>query len=385
MRILFYATNGLGLGHVTRLLAISRAVARRDPRHERLFLTRCDAGPYPDPLDPFTIRIPGASRARKAGLTPKSYFQTAHPLLWQTVSSFDPHLMVVDTFPEGPEEELAPLMRWPIRKVFIYRDSRKEAFPNGAIPSLFAPYSLIIVAHEEGSVTLPEALSRDVRVHFSGPITDGGPTRETREDLRRRLGLSEGERAAIVTLGGGGDGETLPVLDRVAKELRGRGVTVFAATGPLSRTIPDAITAREWFPVWPLSPWLSAFDLAVGSGGYNTVTELSLSGLPTLLIPFLRDTDDQTKRVEEALCQGWAIKVENRQEIPAGIDRLLRMGRLPGRSEAGGGGADRAAELLLSLSPGLSPGGPPGEAAGRGSAGDPGSPPASHKMSTTPP
>ncbi|MGC8500910.1 MAG: hypothetical protein ACP5OS_07020 [Leptospirillia bacterium] len=352
MRILFYATNGLGLGHVTRLLAISRAVARRDPRHERLFLTRCEAGPYSEELDPFTIRIPGSSRARKAGLTPKSYFQTAHPLLWQTVASFDPHLMVVDTFPEGPEEELAPLMRWPIRKAFIYRDSRKEAFPAGRTPSLFAPYSLIIVAHEKGSVTLPEALSRDSRVHFSGPITDGVPSMEKREELRRRLGIAEGEKAAIVTLGGGGDSEAPPVLDRVAKELRARGVAVFAATGPLSRTIPASITAREWFPVWPLSPWLPAFDLAVGSGGYNTVTELSLAGLPTLLIPFLRDTDDQEKRVEEALCQGWAIGAMSLQEIPAAINRLLSMSRLPREIGTVAGGADRAAELLLSLSPG---------------------------------
>ncbi|EQD80262.1 hypothetical protein B1A_01071, partial [mine drainage metagenome] len=165
-----------------------------------------------------------------------------------------------------PEEELAPLMRWPIRKAFIYRDSRKEAFPAGRTPSLFAPYSLIIVAHEKGSVTLPEALSRDSRVHFSGPITDGVPSMEKREELRRRLGIAEGEKAAIVTLGGGGDSEAPPVLDRVAKELRARGVAVFAATGPLSRTIPASITAREWFPVWPLSPWLPAFDLAVGSG-----------------------------------------------------------------------------------------------------------------------
>jgi UDP:flavonoid glycosyltransferase YjiC (YdhE family) len=354
MRILFYATNGLGLGHVTRLLALSRAVARREPRHERLFLTRCEAGPFPEETDPFAIRIPGASRARKSGLTPKSYLQMAHPLLWQTVSSFDPHIMVVDTFPEGPEGELAPLMRWPIRKVFIYREFRKDAFPKDRIASLFSPYSLILAAHDEGTVSLPPPLDQDARVHFVGPITAGVPKNANRESLRNRLGLRSGEVAAILTLGGGGDPEAARIAGEAAQELRRKGVAVFASTGPLVRTPPEGITAREWFPVWPLAPWLPAFDLAIGGGGYNTVAELREAGLPTLLIPFHRDVDDQHARAKEAVQKGWARMATSSEEIRQGLEEILSQPSRPfppTEREASAGGADRAAELLLSLHP----------------------------------
>ena len=353
MRILFYATNGLGLGHVTRLLAISRAIRKENSSHEILFLSRCEAGPYPHEDAPFTIRIPGTSRARLSGISPKSYYQTSHPLLWQTVSSFDPHLLVTDTFPEGPEGELAPIMKWPIRKAFVYRDSRPGSFREGEARPRLAPYQMILVAHDPDAIDLPSWLEKDPRVRFTGPISEDGPT-EPRENLRKRLGMKE-DKAAIVTFGGGGDPETDEVLRVVVRGLRDRHVGVFVATGPLARKMPDAINAREWFPAWPLAPWLPAFDLAVASGGYNTVTELGNAGLPSLLIPFERDLDDQFKRVREAERAGWAISVSSRKEseIEKGLDRLLNdaipfKGGKNGRPKSCSG-AERAAALLLEL------------------------------------
>ncbi len=353
MRILFYATNGLGLGHVTRLLAISRAVRKKNSSHEILFLSRCEAGPYPHEDDPFTIRIPGSSLAKRSGLSPKSYYQTSQPLLWQTVSSFDPHLLVTDTFPEGPEGELAPIMKWPIRKAFVYRDSRPESFRKEDSRHRLSPYQMILVAHDPGGVALPSWLEKDARVHFTGTISEDGPM-ESRDSLRKRLGFAEA-RTAIVTFGGGGDRETETVLPVVVQGLRDRKIEVFVATGPLTRKIPDCITAREWFPAWPLARWLPAFDLAVASGGYNTVTELENARVPSLLIPYERDLDDQGKRVREAERAGWAISVATRERdaLEKGLDRLLQKD-LSMRISAPirhlrNTGAERAATLLLSL------------------------------------
>ncbi len=353
MRILFYATNGLGLGHVTRLLSISRAVRALDPSHERLFLSRCEAGPFPDLEAPFTLRIPTTSRAKSSGLSPKSYYQVTHPLLWQTVSSFDPHLLVADTFPEGPEGELAPVMRWPIRKAFVYRESKTGGFDGEDTRRKLSPYQMILIAHEQGAVPLPEYLKRDPRVHFTGPIIDESGS-QSREELRRRLGFSD-TRTALVTLGGGGDPEIRTVLPVIVRRLRERGIEVYVATGPLSPGLPDGITAREWFPAWPVAPWLGAFDLAVGSGGYNTVNELERSGIPALLIPFDRDLDDQAKRTRDAEKAGWAVDAKNRERasLENGIDRLLESPPQPKMKRAKGAtghsGARVAANLLLSM------------------------------------
>jgi len=42
-RFLFYAVNGLGLGHVTRLLAIARKLRAHLPLSEIIFLTSSEA------------------------------------------------------------------------------------------------------------------------------------------------------------------------------------------------------------------------------------------------------------------------------------------------------------------------------------------------------
>ena len=230
MRTLFYATNGLGLGHVTRLLAISRALRRQDPSHEVLILSRCEAGPFPQEDAPFTLRIPGSASARRSGLSPKSYYQTTQTLLWQAVSSFDPHLLVTDTFPEGPEGELAPIMKWPIRKAFVYRDSRPEVFQERDLRPRLAPYQLILVAHEPETIVLPPWLRKDPRVMHTGVVSEA-PSPDSSRSLRDRLGTA-GETSVLVTLGGGGDPEAESVLPVILQKLRDHKVGLFVATGP---------------------------------------------------------------------------------------------------------------------------------------------------------
>ena len=45
-RFAFYAVNGLGVGHVTRLLSIARALRVQSPGCEVLFLTSSEASQH---------------------------------------------------------------------------------------------------------------------------------------------------------------------------------------------------------------------------------------------------------------------------------------------------------------------------------------------------
>lgn len=135
-------------------------------------------------------------------------------------------------------------------------------------------------------------------------------------------------------------------------------MTFFVATGPLRREIPSCITSREWLPVWPLAPWLPGFDMAIANAGYNTVSELRAARLPSLLIPFERDLDDQKKRADDAANEGWALPVSgtSREALFDGLEHLfysIRDNTDPnGKSSRDSqitDGSDQAAELLLSL------------------------------------
>ena len=310
MRILFSASNGLGLGHLNRLLSLALAIRNAEPKHEILFLTNSEAGPFPEEFPFFTIRIPGKSRAKKSGLTLKSYLQTVRPIFWQTVASFDPHVLVVDTFPEGPEGELRAILEWPIKKIFIFREIDPDRWPEDHFQSLLSPFHKILVPHNPGEVPLPAFFDTDPRVHFIGPVTAPLPV-HSREEARSLLGMGD-DPTLLVTLGGGGDPDSVLLSEKVSNGLKDRTVSFRIATGPLARIPSTRDFPREMMlSLWPLKPWLPAFDGIIASGGYNTFHEVIESGLPALFIPFQRALDPQKDRIKRTVSQGLAFSAKS--------------------------------------------------------------------------
>jgi len=310
MRILFSASNGLGLGHLNRLLSLALAIRNSEPNHEILFLTNSEAGPFPEEFPFFTIRIPGKSRAKKSGLTLKSYLQTVRPIFWQAVASFDPHVIVVDTFPEGPEGELRAILEWPIRKVFIFREIDPDRWPEDHFKSLLSPFHKILVPHHPDEVPLPPFFGTDPRVQFIGPVTAPVPV-HSRGEARDLLGIDE-DPTFLVTLGGGGDPDSLLLSHKVSDFLKNRKVSFRVATGPLARIPLNQDFPREkMLSLWPLKPWLGAFDGIVSSGGYNTFHEVIEAGIPALFIPFQRALDPQKNRISRAVSKGLAFSAKS--------------------------------------------------------------------------
>ncbi len=355
MRILFYASNGLGVGHLTRLLSVAHALARTELSHEIAFITNSEAGPFPDETPFYAIRIPGRSRARSGKLTPKSYFQSSRPLILQAIASFDPHNLVTDTFPEGPERELLPVMEWPIRKAFLFREQDPKRWPSDGYAKALRPYQRILVPHEEGSVLLPNALGEDPRVRWVGPIVYPSPF-HTREYARERLGIAPGETAILLSFGGGGDPQASRRAQDSAVFLRKKGISVFHAPGPLSRDLPPGITAREWLPLWPMKPWLRAFDGVIAAGGYNTVHEILEAGVPALFVPFERALDSQDRRIDRLVKDGTGCKaqVSDAESFERSIDTFLASRReirnmLLRQPSGPFQGAEKACEGILEL------------------------------------
>lgn len=355
MRILFYASNGLGVGHLTRLLSVAHAITRLEPSHEIAFVTNSEAGPFPDETPFYAIRIPGRSRARLGKLTPKSYFQSSRPLILQAVASFDPHVLVTDTFPEGPERELLPVMEWPIRKVFLYREQDPKRWPPDGYAQALKTYQRILVPHEEGSVLLPPALGGDPRVRWTGPVVYPSPS-HTREYARERLGIGPGETSILLSFGGGGDPQASRRAQDAAAFLRKKNVSVFHAPGPLSRELPTGITAREWLPLWPVKPWLRAFDGVIAAGGYNTVHEILDAGVPALFVPFERALDSQDRRIDRLVKDGMGLKAQVsdaesfEKSIESFLDSRMEIHKMLCRQPSGPfRGAEHAGKEILEL------------------------------------
>ncbi len=325
MRILFSASNGLGLGHLNRLLSLALAIRQMEPGHEILFLTNSEAGPFPEEFPFYTIRIPGKSRAKKAGLTAKSYLQTVRPLFWQAIASFDPHILVVDTFPEGPEGELRPVLEWPIRKIFVFREIDPSRWPEDHYRHLLSPYQKILVPHFPDEVPLPPFFQADSRIRIIGPVTAPIAV-HSRDEARKLLGVGD-DPTLLLTLGGGGDPDSIRLSRVVSAHLSDSGVSHRLALGPLSGmgSIRD-FPRDSLLSLWPLKPWLPAFDGVIASGGYNTFHEVTEARIPALFIPFQRALDSQKTRIDREVSRQRAVASPSSMasDVIRSVDLFLR-------------------------------------------------------------
>lgn len=300
-RVVFYAVNGLGLGHVTRLLAIARALRRLAPQAEILFITSSEADGVIYREGFAAIKLPSKTIREACGLRKTTYLKMAQSVTWNAIGAFDPDVLVVDTYPSGSFEELIPVLRWRQKNVFVFREQRRDSFQSELLAALLPLYDLLIVPHErvEQVGDLPEP----AKARAVGPIL----IRERSELLSRAQARAALDLPATVTddtllvycsFGGGGEPESRRALELTSRAMATvPNAHLVIGSGPLLLTEPEpragVTVIRGRYPMMDVLP---AFDAAVAAAGYNTVHELLFTGIASVLVPFGRVLDDQGQR-----------------------------------------------------------------------------------------
>ncbi|WP_225411137.1 glycosyltransferase [Stigmatella hybrida] len=356
-RFVFYAVNGLGLGHVTRLVSIARALRRLSPECEVLFLTSSEADHVIYREGFAAVKLPSKTIREHCGLRKGTYLKLAQTVTWNTLAAFDPDVLVVDTYPTGSFEELIPVLRWRQKNVFVFREQRAEAAGSGLLQASLRLYDRVLIPHD--SVAQAGPVPEPAKALAVGPIL----IRErhelpTRAQARKTLGLPEEGTLLYASFGGGGDPEgarALTLTAQVVQELP--GVRLVVGAGPLWREQPPALEGAVVLQGrYPALDFLPAFDAAVTAAGYNAVHELLYAGIPSVFIPFERMVDDQEKRAREVAAAGAGLscvpltrdglaqavrevlKPEVRQRLSAGARKKVERN-----------GAEPAARALLEL------------------------------------
>jgi UDP-N-acetylglucosamine--N-acetylmuramyl-(pentapeptide) pyrophosphoryl-undecaprenol N-acetylglucosamine transferase len=357
-RILFYAVNGLGLGHVTRLLAIARKVRQALPEAEIIFFTSSEAEDVIFREGFAAFKVPSKTLRVEAHLRPSTYARMVQTVTLNLLASFHPHVLVVDTFPAGTIQELLPVLRWDSRKVFIFRTQRPEVVNSPLTQNTLQLYDLAIIPHYEGEekILLPEGLDR----LWVGPILirDRSETLP-REEARRLLGLPTEGKVVYITFGGGGDPEMEHALRVTLQGLEAIASVHFAvAIPPLYRGCIQGCAHITPVNYYPMAMILPAFDAAISAAGYNTAMELLHHGVPTAFIPFPRQVDNQEARAQhiEEAGAGLCLPKLEAHAIPELVTRLLNpveAARLRENAQqrVPENGANRAAEGILRLLP----------------------------------
>ena len=146
------------------------------------------------------------------------------------------------------------------------------------------------------------------------------------------LGLPTDRPAVLVNLGGwahrptrGGDWWSSAAGAVVSQLLAGTDWQVALVRTPiLLEEVRAAQTDRlSVVAAYPLSAHLHAFEAAVAEAGYNGFHEVLLAGLPTLFVPKSTRTDDQSARAAWAASAGVALHADAPPAVAVALSRLL--------------------------------------------------------------
>ncbi len=355
-RILFYAINGLGLGHVTRQLAIANAVRLQRPQTQFLFLTTSEADNVIYSEGFASVKLPSRSAIARTGLRPKVYNKLAQSVVMNTVAAFNPAIIVVDTFPAGASQELLSTLSWEMRRAFVFRAQQTERMRDPFFQAALSSYDLCIVPHAPGSedLVIPDGL----RQAWAGDIFIRSREQALSPvDARAQLGLPPSGKTLYVSFGGGGTDEIAQALKVTLEAARGLDWTIAVADAPLQTV--QALSAEHSNVIkvrhYPMAECFPAFDAAVSAGGYNTVNELVHFGIPSIVIPFRRGLDDQYARVQRLTSLGVILPGElNVDQLRSQLTKLANKDTAAALSESGKNlirqsGASAAAAAILDL------------------------------------
>jgi UDP:flavonoid glycosyltransferase YjiC (YdhE family) len=319
-RVLFVTSNGTGLGHLTRAMAIARRLGERPVS----ILTLSAAAPVAAEHG-FQVEYFPAHDAAAAG-SPRRWDRRLRARLELLLDELRPGVLVFDG--AHPYDALVAVLRGARRgglaAVWCRRAMWQPGF--GAEGIYWSDcFDLIIEPGE-----LAEAEDRGLTAPRRGQVAGVGPIvylepeeLAPRERAVRELGLEPGRVNALVQLGQGPsvDEALARSLQRLVADPE---VQVAALESSLSGTIelPDGVVHLR--STYPMSRYYRAFDLAVSASGYNAFHELIAHRVPSLFVPMPRRLDDQAARAR------WARGTGVGEGVEGPLDPSLeeRLGRL---------------------------------------------------------
>lgn len=349
-RVLFVTSNGTGLGHLTRSLAICQHL---EAGVEPLVLTLSAAAPVVQELGVPVEYVasydrPGAGNDLTWTWRTRERFRAA-------VREADPRIVVFDG--THPYERLLPALRASGATLVWCRRALWRTDADTAPLHRTHLFDQVLEPGEvgEGAARGPTAARQDEVRRVEPIVLVRREELRSREEAAGALGLDPERTTVLVQLGQGAG--VADATARVVARLAARERVQVAALGSTLAALPSVPDGVVQLPrTYPIARHFRAFDAAVSAAGYNQVHELAALGVPALLVPMPRETDDQAARARETERAGLALAVAGAADprLDERVDELLEesvrerllaaLDGLPGWR-----GAEQAARFLGSL------------------------------------
>lgn len=319
--VLFVTSNGAGMGHITRCLAI--ATAGRARFHSSFITLSSSAAVVGDQGFEYLYFQSAAKTGQPARLWNNHFYQFMMSVLNR--NHFDAVVFDGTWVYRGLEEALDRFkdtrLIW-LRRGLWKKDARADQLIRMEARSdgIISPWD-VGCSYEDGPLK-GNSNSTVVNGIVYLPMTEP----YGREEALLALDLDAGARYALIQLGAGNINDITDVRSQVMADISAigqNGIVPVMAISPLS-TEKFEVDGVRILRQYPLSPYLAAFDFVVSAAGYNSVHEIVRWNIPSLIIPNeLASTDDQLARARGASDLPFCIMASSIADIRNGITQLV--------------------------------------------------------------
>lgn len=370
--ILLYAHDTYGLGHLRRNLNIADHLLRAHPGLQIVLMSGSSVTErFALPVGLSVVQLPPVVKVGPELYQPRDprfdlrLVRRARTAIMADVARrLRPDVFLVDHAPQGMRGELLPVFAAlreasPATRIVLgLRDVLDDAATvrrtwgaDGVYATLEDVFDRILVYGSPDLLDLVEAYALPARV--AAKLTYCGY-------LARGQAASAAGHAGntvVGTAGGGGDGaEVLAATLTVSRRL---GRPSLVVTGPLMdakqrRGLEDQASSDPQARAVEFAPNLGAMVAAAGAvvtmGGYNTLCELVLSGVPTVVVPRIQPRREQAIRAQLFAKRGLVEVVEPGPDLADRLEPALAAALATGRRTSPPvldfGGLTRVARVL---------------------------------------
>lgn len=320
--VLMCTSNGVGLGHLSRVMAVGRHF---DAEVEPVIFTLSAAASIPV-AEGFRVEYLRSSESSE--FDGPSWNKLYERRIEHLHEVYQPSLVLFDgTHP------YAGLCRYLNRHDDVVRLwERRGMWRPGAGEASLARAGHFDVVVEPGDYAreydggLTAAMS-DAVEHVA-PIRYGAAPL-ARATARDELGIAQDATAALLQLGAGAINDVHSLIRHAVDVLTANGVHVVVAASVLAQRPEIDVEGVSVVQKYPISDYFTAFDLGFFAGGYNSFHEALSMALPSVFVPNANTKlDDQAARTRFAddRCLGLDWHDGERSTLDGLIERILDVG-----------------------------------------------------------
>lgn len=315
-KVLFITSNGSGMGHLSRCLAVAAEAERTGSRTAILTLSTAyevvkDSG-YPVMYHPSSAASPWS-----ISVWNRSFARFLH----QRFSGDRPDLVVFDgTAVYRGVTQTCRRLEVPL--MWLRRGMWKESVSRVQYDRPFEVADFVVVP---GEVT-GEAPHDQDDATYVGPVSQANQTEILDpERAKHALRLDPHRRYALVQVGSAQlSGRSAVTTSIEYLNSLNIDLTPVILVSPIAGHEPDIPGAVVIHGRYPLAPYLRAFEFAVCSAGYNSVHENLAVGLAAVYVPNTAAvTDDQTARAELVAQAGMGFVARTEMELHVELKRMV--------------------------------------------------------------